>query len=33
MKDTAGPALHIVIKLSNILAISLLPLFVAFSLM
>ncbi|MGQ4894381.1 MAG: sodium-translocating pyrophosphatase [Candidatus Njordarchaeia archaeon] len=33
LKDTAGPALHIVIKLSNILAISLLPLFVAFSLM
>jgi len=30
LKDTAGPSLHILIKLQNILAITLLPLFVAY---
>ncbi len=33
LKDTAGPALHILVKLQNILAIMLLPLFVMFALM
>ena len=33
LKDTAGPALHILVKLQNILAIMLLPLFVAYALM
>jgi K(+)-stimulated pyrophosphate-energized sodium pump len=32
LKDTAGPSLHILIKLSNITAITLLPLFLAFAL-
>jgi K(+)-stimulated pyrophosphate-energized sodium pump len=32
LKDVAGPSLHILIKLQNILAITLLPLFVAYSL-
>ncbi len=31
LKDTAGPSLHILIKLQNILAITVLPLFFAFS--
>jgi K(+)-stimulated pyrophosphate-energized sodium pump len=31
LKDTAGPSLHILIKLQNILAITLLPLFYAYS--
>jgi len=33
LKDTAGPSLHILIKLQNILAITLLPLFVTFTLL
>ncbi len=33
LKDTAGPALHILVKLQNILAIMLLPLFIAFAVM
>ncbi len=32
LKDTAGPSLHILIKLENILAITLLPLFIAYAL-
>ncbi len=32
LKDVAGPSLHILIKLQNILAITLLPLFIAYSL-
>jgi K(+)-stimulated pyrophosphate-energized sodium pump len=32
LKDTAGPSLHILIKLENILAITLLPLFVTYAL-
>jgi K(+)-stimulated pyrophosphate-energized sodium pump len=32
LKDTAGPSLHILIKLENILAITLLPLFISFAL-
>ncbi len=32
LKDTAGPSLHILIKLENILSITLLPLFVTFAL-
>jgi K(+)-stimulated pyrophosphate-energized sodium pump len=32
LKDTAGPSLHILIKLQNILAITLLPLFVTYAL-
>ena len=32
LKDTAGPSLHILIKLENILAITLLPLFIRFAL-
>ena len=31
LKDTTGPSLHILIKLQNILAITLLPLFYAYS--
>jgi len=31
LKDTAGPSLHILIKLENILAITLLPLFIAYA--
>ncbi len=31
-KDTAGPSLHILIKLQNVLAITLLPLFYAYGL-
>jgi K(+)-stimulated pyrophosphate-energized sodium pump len=30
LKDTAGPSLHILIKLQNILAINLLPLFIEY---
>jgi len=33
LKDTAGPSLHILIKLQNILAITLLPLFVTYTLL
>jgi K(+)-stimulated pyrophosphate-energized sodium pump len=33
LKDTAGPSLHILIKLQNILAITMLPLFVTFTLL
>jgi len=32
LKDTAGPSLHILIKLQNILAITLLPLFYTYGL-
>jgi K(+)-stimulated pyrophosphate-energized sodium pump len=32
LKDTAGPSLHILIKLENILAITLLPLFITYAL-
>jgi K(+)-stimulated pyrophosphate-energized sodium pump len=31
LKDTAGPSLHILVKLQNILAITLLPLFIAYA--
>ncbi|MHA1222114.1 MAG: sodium-translocating pyrophosphatase [Candidatus Heimdallarchaeaceae archaeon] len=33
LKDTAGPSLHILVKLQNILSITLLPLFVTFALL
>jgi K(+)-stimulated pyrophosphate-energized sodium pump len=33
LKDTAGPSLHILVKLQNIVAITLLPLFLSFSLL
>ena len=33
LKDTAGPSLHILIKLQNIIAITLLPLFIAYALL
>ena len=31
LKNTAGPSLHILIKLENILAITLLPLFITYA--
>ncbi|UCC27581.1 MAG: sodium/proton-translocating pyrophosphatase [Candidatus Bathyarchaeota archaeon] len=31
LKDTAGPSLHILIKLENILSITLLPLFITYA--
>ena len=33
LKDTAGPSLHILIKLENILLITLLPVFLAYSIL
>jgi K(+)-stimulated pyrophosphate-energized sodium pump len=33
LKDTAGPSLHILIKLQNIIAITLLPLFIAYAIL
>ena len=33
LKDTAGPSLHILIKLENILSITLLPVFLAYSIL
>jgi K(+)-stimulated pyrophosphate-energized sodium pump len=33
LKDTAGPSLHILIKLQNILAVTLLPLFITYTLL
>ncbi|MBU0705498.1 MAG: sodium/proton-translocating pyrophosphatase [Chloroflexi bacterium] len=32
LKDTAGPSLHILVKLQNIMSITLLPLFVQYGL-
>jgi K(+)-stimulated pyrophosphate-energized sodium pump len=32
LKDTAGPSLHILVKLQNIMSITLLPLFVSYGL-